>query len=102
MRNAGKPWLRILGLALLIVGMATFFINAEAFMNGDAVECDGRPMRPGQWCARVGDESRSYDEEKKNEASGELIGYAGVGLGTLGVVVLISNAIAARRGNQRR
>jgi hypothetical protein len=102
MRSARQPWLTLVGSALLIVGMATFFINAEALMNGDAVECDGRPMRPGQWCARVGDESRSYEEEKKNEASGELIGYAGMGLGTLGVVVLVSNAIAVRRGNQRR
>ncbi|WP_326810693.1 hypothetical protein OIE62_28280 [Streptomyces scopuliridis] len=134
--------------------MTTFFINAEALTNGDAVECDGSPMRPGQWCVRVGGESLSYDEEKKNEeaariggaasrgdgrrlaalssvnnaprclppppchacpsprsflhptyprgleARGELVGYAGVGLGTLGIVVFISNGITTRRGNR--
>ncbi|WP_234365514.1 hypothetical protein [Streptomyces sp. RTd22] len=50
--------------------MTAFFINAEALMNGDAVECDGSPMSPGQWCVRVGGESLSYDEQKKNEARG--------------------------------
>lgn len=38
---ATRPWLRVLAGALVIVGMTMFFINAEAVMNGDAVECDG-------------------------------------------------------------
>ncbi|WP_234048004.1 hypothetical protein [Streptomyces liliifuscus] len=74
MRSSGRPWLGVLGWALFIVGMTTFFINAEALTNGDAVECDGSPMRPGQWCEQRGGESLSYDEEKKNEARGELVG----------------------------
>ena len=100
MRSSGRPWLRVLGWALIIVGMTAFFINAEALMNGDAVECDGSLMRPGQWCVRVGGESFSYDEEKKNEAHGELVGYAGAGLGVLGIVVFISDGITRRRGNR--
>ncbi|MGS2589334.1 hypothetical protein [Streptomyces hebeiensis] len=87
-------------MALFIVGGPMFFINGEAVLNGEAVECDGSLMRPGQWCARVGDESRSYDEEKKAEARGELVGYAGAGLVTLGIVVFIGNGIATRRGNR--
>ncbi|WP_028813278.1 hypothetical protein [Streptomyces flavidovirens] len=102
MRSSGRPWLRVLGWALFIVGMTMFFINAEALMNSNAVECDGSPMRPGQWCMRVGGESFSYDEEKKNEARGELVGYAGVGLGTLGIVVFISDGITTRRENRKR
>ena len=54
----------MLAAALVIVGMAMFFINAEAVVNGDAVECDGSPMRPGQWCASAsGGESRGYEED---------------------------------------
>ncbi|MGW7290018.1 hypothetical protein ACWGH4_31585 [Streptomyces sp. NPDC054847] len=102
MRSSGRPSLKVLGWALFIVGMTTFFINAEALMNGKAVECDGSPMRPGQWCVRVGDESLSYDEEKKNEARGELVGYAGVGLGALGIAVFVTNGITTRRGNRQR
>ncbi|GGX18187.1 hypothetical protein [Streptomyces lomondensis] len=102
MRGSGQPWLRILGWALFIVGMTMFFINAEALMNGDAVECDGSPMRPGQWCVSFsGGESLSYDEEKQNEARGELVGYAGVGLSALGIVVFISNEITTRRGHRK-
>ncbi|QIP82748.1 hypothetical protein GLX30_00120 [Streptomyces sp. Tu 2975] len=97
MRSSGRPLLRVLAWGLFILGMTTFFINAEALMNGNAVECDGSPMRPGQWCVRVGGESHSYDEEKKNEARGELVGYAGVGLGTLGIAVFITNEITTRR-----
>ncbi|MEV5383561.1 hypothetical protein [Streptomyces sp. NPDC052721] len=95
------PWLRVLAGALVIVGLAMFFINAEALLNGDAVECDGSPMRPGQWCASAsGGETLSYEEEKKNEARGELVGYAGVGLGTLGIVLFISNGITTWRRNR--
>lgn len=100
MRSSGRPWLRVLGWALFIVGMTMFFINAEALVNGAAVECDGSPMRPAQWCVRAGGESLSYDEEKKNEARGELVGYAGVGLGALRGVVFISEGITTRRGNR--
>ncbi|MGX1675884.1 hypothetical protein [Streptomyces sp. NPDC055400] len=82
--------------------MTMFFINAEAFVNGDAVECDGSPMTPGQWCASAsGGETLSYDEERKNEARGELVGYAGVGLGTLGIVLFISHGITTRRRNRQ-
>ncbi|MET9423314.1 hypothetical protein ABZY06_21700 [Streptomyces sp. NPDC006540] len=102
MRSSGRPSLRVLAWGLFIVGTTTFFINAEALMNGKAVECDGSPMRPGQWCVKVGGESHSYDEEKKNEARGELVGYAGVGLGTLGIAVFITNEITTRRGNRQR
>lgn len=102
MRGSERPLLKVLGWALFIVGMATFFINAEALMNGKAVECDGSPMKPGQWCVRVGGESLSYDEEKKNEARGELVGYAGVGLGALGIAVFVTNGITTRRGNRQR
>lgn len=100
MRSSGRPWLRVLAGALVIVGMTMFFINAEALVNGDAVECDGSPMNPGQWCTSVGGETLSYDEEKKNEARGELVGYTGVGLGTLGIVLFISNAVTTRRGSR--
>ncbi|WP_228472840.1 hypothetical protein [Streptomyces cyaneochromogenes] len=68
-------------------------------MNGEAVECDGSPVSPGQWCVRAGGESLSHDEEKENAARGELVGYAGVGLGALGVVVFISEGITTLRGN---
>ncbi|MEV6371359.1 hypothetical protein AB0L86_31205 [Micromonospora musae] len=94
------PWLRVLAFALVSVGMAIVFINAEALSNGDAVECDGSPMRPGQVCVRVGGGGTSYDEEKRNEARGEVAGYAGVGIGILGIVLLISNGISMRRGNR--
>ncbi|MFD4175137.1 hypothetical protein, partial [Streptomyces anulatus] len=82
-------------------GPVMFFVNAEAVLNGDAVECDGSPMRPGQWCSSFsGGGSVSYDEEKGSEARGELVGYAGVGLGSLGIVLFVSHGIAARRGSR--
>ncbi|WP_240509343.1 hypothetical protein [Streptomyces agglomeratus] len=49
----------------------------------------------------AGGKSFSYDEEKKNEARGALVGYAGVGLGTLGIVVSISDGITTRRENRK-
>ncbi|MFJ4467463.1 hypothetical protein ACIP2X_08190 [Streptomyces sp. NPDC089424] len=83
---------------LFIVGTVMFFINAEAVLNGNAVECDGSPMRPGQWCASFsGGGSVSYDEEKQNEAQGELVGHAGIGLAVLGIVLFASHGITARR-----
>ncbi|MFI9613263.1 hypothetical protein ACIHCM_16590 [Streptomyces sp. NPDC052023] len=95
---ATRRWLKVLACVLFIVGPVMFFINAEAVLNGNAVECDGSPMRPGQWCASFsGGGSVSYDEEKKNEARGELVGYVGVGLGTLGIVLLVSDGITTRR-----
>lgn len=96
---ATTPWVRVLAFALAIVGMAMFFINAEAVVNGDAVECDGSPMRPGQSCVSFsGGETLSYDEEKKSEARGEVVGYAGVGLGALGIVLFIGHGIPASLG----
>lgn len=98
MRGSGWPWLRVLAGALVIVGLAMFFINGEALVNGDAVECDGSPMRPGQFCVSAsGGETHSYVEEKQNEARGERVGYAGAGLGTLGIALFISHGIATRR-----
>ncbi|GAB2587140.1 hypothetical protein GCM10027168_19900 [Streptomyces capparidis] len=95
---ATRRWLKVLAWVLVIVGPTMFFVNAEAVLNGNAVECDGSPMRPGQWCASFsGGESLSYEEEKRNEARGELVGYAGVGLGTLGVVLFVGHGIATRR-----
>ncbi|MGI5379757.1 hypothetical protein ACQEV2_36990 [Streptomyces sp. CA-251387] len=76
MRSSRRPWIGILAMALVSIGMAMFFINAEAVVNGDAVECDGSPMSPGQWCMRTRD--------------------SGVGVGTLGIVLFL----AARRGNR--
>ncbi|MEU6915841.1 hypothetical protein [Streptomyces olindensis] len=94
---ATHRWLKVLAYFLVIVGSAMFFINAEAVVNGNAVECDGSPMRPGQWCTRIGGESTSYDEEKKNESQGELVGYAGVGLGSLGIALFVGHGITTRR-----
>ncbi|MGV9503980.1 hypothetical protein ACWDQ0_37555 [Streptomyces sp. NPDC003642] len=96
-----RTWLKVLAWVLVIVGPALFFINAEAVMNGDAVQCDGSPMRPGQWCSSFsGGGSVSYDEEKKSEARVEIFGYAGVGLATLGVVLFVSHGIATRRSSR--
>ncbi|MFK4593338.1 hypothetical protein [Streptomyces pristinaespiralis] len=96
-----RPWLTVLAYVLVIVGSTMFFVNAEALLNGDAVECDGSPMRPGQWCASFsGGESFSYDEEKENEAWGEIVGYAGVGLGALGIALFTSLWITTRRRNR--
>ncbi|MEU3853825.1 hypothetical protein [Streptomyces sp. NPDC029554] len=93
-----RRWLPVLAYVLVIVGPVMFFINAEAVLNGNAVECDGSPMRPGQWCTSFsGGGSVSYEEEKKNEARGEIVGYAGVGLGALGIVLFVSHGIARRR-----
>ncbi|MFF7206137.1 hypothetical protein [Streptomyces sp. NPDC008141] len=98
---ATRPWLKVLAFVLVIVGSAMFFINAEALLNGDAVECDGSQMRPGQWCTSFsGGGSLSYDDEKKNEARGELVGYFGVGLGTLGIGLFVRHGIAARRSSR--
>jgi hypothetical protein len=87
-------------LVLLSIGLAIVGINGEALWNGDAVECDGDPMRPGQVCADFAGPDNSYDEEKRAEARGELAGYAGVGVGTLGIVLLVgSSRTAMRRRN---
>ncbi len=95
---ATRQWLKVLAYVLVIVGPVMFFINAEAVLNGDAVECDGSPMKPGQWCSSLsGGGSVSYDEEQRNEARGELVGYAGLGLGTLGIVLFVSHGINTRR-----
>ncbi|MGW7274544.1 hypothetical protein ACWGH5_28945 [Streptomyces sp. NPDC054864] len=95
---ATRRWLTVLAYVLVVVGAAMFFINAEAVLNGSAVECDGSAMRPGQWCSSLsGGGSVSYDEEKKNEARGVLVGYVGVGLGSLGILLFVSHGIAARR-----
>ncbi|WP_327686196.1 hypothetical protein [Streptomyces sp. NBC_00467] len=91
-----RPWLKVLAFVLVIIGSAVFFINAEALLNGDAVECDGSQMRPGQWCTSFS----GGDEEKKNESRGELVGYFGVGLGTLGIGLFVSHGIAARRSSR--
>lgn len=100
MRRSSWPWLRVLAFALVIVGPVMVLNNSEALSNGDAVECDGSPMRPDQFCYKVGVGSASYDEEKRNEARGEVVGYAGVGLSALGIALFISIAIATRRGNR--
>lgn len=93
-----RRWPPVLAYVLLVVGPVMFFINAGAVLNGNAVECDGSPMRPGQWCSSFsGGGSVSYDEEKKNEARGELLGYAGVSLAALGIVVSAGHSVAARR-----
>ncbi|KAB2337893.1 hypothetical protein [Actinomadura rudentiformis] len=98
MRGSRWPWLKILAGALVIFGLAMFNINAEAVINGDAVECDGSPMRPDQWCvSAVGGGTHSYEEEKQSEARGALVGYAGAGLGILGIVLFIGHGITARR-----
>ncbi|MFI7088333.1 hypothetical protein ACIBUR_32655 [Streptomyces anulatus] len=95
---ATRRWLLVLACVLAVVGPVMFFVNAEAVVNGSAVECDGSLMRPGQWCTSFsGGGSVSYDEEKRNEARGERVGYAGVGFGALGGVLLVSQGIATRR-----
>ncbi|MGQ4727601.1 MULTISPECIES: hypothetical protein [Streptomyces] len=95
---APRQWLTVLACVLVIVGPVTFFINAEAVLNGDAVECDGSPMRPGQLCVSYsGGDTLDYEEEKRSEARGELAGYAGVGLGALGAVLLASRGITGKR-----
>lgn len=96
-----RGYLKVLAYVLFIVGLVMFFINAEAVMNGNVVECDGSPMRPGQWCTSFsGGGSVSYDEEEKNEARGELVGYAGVGLSILGIVLFVGHGISARRSRR--
>ncbi|WP_207938628.1 hypothetical protein [Actinomadura darangshiensis] len=98
MRGSRRQWPQVLAFALVIAGLVMFFVNGEAVVNGAAVECDGSPMRPGQWCMSTsGGGATSYDEEKRNEARGKLVGYAGAGVFTLGIVVFIGNGIARRK-----
>jgi hypothetical protein len=94
--SSAWPWHRILAFWLVGAGLALFLNNAEALSNGNAVDCDGDPMRPGQVCMYNTGFSNSYDEEKRDEAWGELAGYAGVGAGILGIVLFISGGIAMR------
>ncbi|MET9670632.1 hypothetical protein ABZY19_35615 [Streptomyces sp. NPDC006475] len=93
-----RPLLVVLAVVLVIVGSAMFFINAETFLNGHAVECEGSPMRSDNWCVNFrSGEIDSYGEVKKNEGRGELIGYSGAGVGILGIVLFVSHGITMRR-----
>ncbi|MFR9727534.1 hypothetical protein ACL02R_29855 [Streptomyces sp. MS19] len=95
---ATRRWLVLLAWVLFIVGPTMFFINAEAVVNGQAVECDGSPMEPDQLCVSFsGGESRTYEEEKRSEARGERVGYAGLGIAALGVVLFLSHRITGPR-----
>jgi hypothetical protein len=101
MRSLPWPWLRVMAFVLVIGGMVVALNNAEALSNGDAVECDGSPMRPDQFCVSfAGRGTNSYYEEQRSEAQGEVVGYAGVGFGVLGIVLFIGIAIATRRRNR--
>jgi hypothetical protein len=37
-----------------------------------------------------------------HDARGELVGYAGVGLGAFGIVIFVSDRITTRRGSRKR
>jgi hypothetical protein len=96
----GSRFTWFLTYALVVVGMAVFFVNAEAVLNGDAVECDGSRMSPGQGCVYGGGgDGTSYEEEKANEARDARIGYAGAGVCVLGIALAIGNGVISwRRG----
>lgn len=75
--------------------------HVHAFTTLDGVPTGGQSDETGSVVREPsGGETTSYAEEKRNEARGELAGYAGVGLGALGIVLFISIAIATRRGNR--
>lgn len=101
-RMEGSGWSRfMLPIAgvLVVVGLAVFNVNAEAALNGAAVECDGTPMKPGQRCVYGGGGGRgvSYEEEKENEAQEERIAYAGAGLCSVGIALFVGKGIATWR-----
>ncbi|MBA0050193.1 hypothetical protein E0L36_04550 [Streptomyces sp. AJS327] len=96
-----RPWIKLLAGALLVTALVLVVNNVSALTNGDAVHCGEDVMEPGDQCypANSGfSHGRDYAEMRDSETHGQVVGYAGVGVGVLGVALFVGHVIVRRRG----